>query len=76
MAQVVKCWPQNPTTRPIGLSNKKMASVFNRVKIYLSRAGLAQQQYEVHTNVRVSIDALDYEYYHDARTQPPRLTAA
>ena len=32
-------WPsrqilaQNPTTRPIGLSNRKMASVFNRVKI-------------------------------------------
>ena len=32
-------WPkssdlaQNPTTRPIGLSNRKMASVFNKVKI-------------------------------------------
>ena len=39
-----------------------------------------QQQYEVHTKVRVrvrvAIDALDYEYNHDARTQSPRLTAA
>ena len=41
----------------------------------LSRAGLVQQQDEVHTNVRVAIDALDYEYNHDARTQSPRLTA-
>ena len=24
---------QNPTTRPIGLSNRKMASVFNQVEI-------------------------------------------
>ena len=38
---VVRFWPkirrqilaQNPTTRPIGLSNRKMASVFNQVKI-------------------------------------------
>ena len=55
---------QNPTTRPIGLSNRKMASVFNQVKIQLSRAGLLRQQYEVHTKVRVrirvAIDALDY----------------
>ena len=63
-------------TRPIGLSNRKMASVFNQVKIYLSRAGLVQQQYEVYTKVRVAIDVLDYEYNHDARTQTPRLTAA
>ena len=67
---------QNPTTRPIGFSNRKMASVFNQVKIELSRAGLVQQQYEVHTKVRAAIDALDYEYNHDARTQSPRLSAA
>ena len=54
-----------------------MASVFNQVKIYLSRAGLVpQQQYEVHTDVRVAIDALDYEYNNDARTQSARLSAA
>ena len=55
-----------------------MASVLNQVQIWLSRAGLVQQQYEVHTKVRVrvAIDALDYEYNHDARTQWPRLTAA
>ena len=37
-----------------------------------------QQQYEVHTKVRVrvAIDALDYEYNHDTRTQSPRLTAS
>ena len=52
-----------------------MASAFNQVKIKLSRAGLVQQQYEVHTKVRVAIDALDYEYNHDAQTQSPRLTA-
>ena len=55
-----------------------MVSVCDQVKIYLSRAGLVQQEYEVHTKVqvRVAIDALDYEYNHDARTQSPRLTAA
>ena len=57
-----------------------MASVFNQVKIQLSRAGLLRQQYEVHTKVRVrirvAIDALDYEYNRDARTQSPRRTAA
>ena len=39
---------------------------------------LVQQQYEVHTTVEVlvAIDALDYEYNHDARTQSPRLSAA
>ena len=37
---------------------------------------LAQQQYEVHTDARVAIDALDYEYNHDTRTQSPRLSAA
>ena len=35
-----------------------------------------QQQYEVHIKVRVAIDALDYEYNHDARTQSPCLSAA
>ena len=35
-----------------------------------------QQQYEVNAAaVRVAIDALDYEYNHDARTQSPRLCA-
>ena len=34
-----------------------------------------QQQHEVHTEVRVAIDALDHEYNHDARTQSPRLSA-
>ena len=75
MAQAVRSWPQNPT-RPIGLSNRKMASGIKQVKIELSRAGLVQQQYEVHTKVRVAINALDYEYNHDERTQSPRLTAA
>ena len=53
-----------------------MASIFNQLQIKLSRAGLVQQQYEIHTEVRVAIDALDYEYNHDARTQSPRLSAA
>ena len=57
-----------------------MASVFNQVKIELSRAGLVQQQYEVHAyakvRLRVATDALDYEYNHDARTQSPSLTAS
>ena len=30
----------------------------------------------IHTNVRETIDALDYEDNHDARTQSPRLSAA
>ena len=37
---------------------------------------MIQQQYEVRTKARVAIDALGYEYNHDARTQSPRLTAA
>ena len=35
---------QNPTTGPIGLSNRKMASFCNQEKILLSRAGLVHQQ--------------------------------
>ena len=35
---------------------------------------LVQQQYEVHTDVRATIDALDYDN-HDARMQSPRLSA-
>ena len=30
----------------------------------------------MHTIVRVAVDALDYEYELDARTESPRLTAA
>ena len=43
----------------------------------MSRASLVQQQYKVHTKVRVrvAIDALDYEYNHDVRARWPRLTA-
>ena len=37
---------------------------------------MVQQQCKAHTDVRVTIDALDYEYNHDARTQLPRLSAA
>ena len=63
---------QNPTIRPIGLSNRKMESLFNQqVKIYLteqSRPG--QQQYEVRRRrkVWVAIVALDYKYNHDGWT--------
>ena len=53
-----------------------MASVFNQVKIELSRAGLVRQQYEINTKVRVAIDVLDHEHKHDARTQSLHLTAA
>ena len=44
----------------------------------LSEQTLVQQQYddEIHTEVRVEIDALDCKYNHDARTQSPRLSAA
>ena len=37
---------------------------------------MVQQQNEVHAEVRVAIEALDYEYNHNARTQSPRLSAA
>ena len=76
MAESRQLLAQNPTTRPIELSNRKMASVFNQVKISLSRAGQVEQQYKVHTKVRVAIDALDYEYKHDGQTQSPRLIVA
>ena len=78
MAQVVRFWPNIRRLDPSDYQskNRKMASVFNQVKICLSRAGLVQQQYKVHTKVRVAIDALDNEYNHDARTQTPRLTEA
>ena len=42
----------------------------------LAEQSLKQKQYEVYTEVRLAIDALDYEYNHDARTQSPRLSAA
>ena len=52
-----------------------MASVFHQV-VAEQLLVLVQQQYEVHTDVRVTIDALKYDYNHDARTQSPRLPAA
>ena len=42
----------------------------------VTEESLEQQQCEVHTDVRVTMDALDYEYNHDARTQWPRLSAS
>ena len=77
MAQVVVFYilAQNPTTRLIGFSNRKMALVFNQSK-NLTEQSLVQQQYDLHTEVRVAIDALDYEHNHDARTQSPRRSAA
>ena len=42
----------------------------------LTAQSLVPQQYKVHTEVRVAIDALGYEYNYDARTQSPRLSAA
>ena len=42
----------------------------------LNEQSLVQQQYVLRTKVGVAIDALDYEYNHDARTQSPRLSAA
>ena len=50
----------------IGLSSRKR----------VTEQSLVQQQYEVRTDVRVPIDALDYEYNHNARTRSPRLSAA
>ena len=35
-----------------------------------------QQQYELHADVQLAIDALDREYNHDARTQSPHLSPA
>ena len=35
---------------------------------------LAQQQFQVNADVRVTIDALVFEYNHDARTQSPSLS--
>ena len=66
---------QNPATRPIGLSNRKMASVLNQQKNnragpWYSSSTRYTQKYE-----QRSIGALDYEYDYDARTQSPRLTA-
>ena len=37
---------------------------------------MQQQQYELHTDVRLAIDALGRENNHDARTQSPRLSPA
>ena len=42
----------------------------------VTEESLEQQQCEVHTDVRVTIDALNYEYNRDAKTQSPRLCAA
>ena len=37
---------------------------------------LVQQQYEIHTDARVAVDALGNEYNHDARRQSPRFSLA
>ena len=57
---------QNLTTRPIRFSIEKWHRWVE--------PGTAAAQ--VHTEVRVAIDALDYEYNHDARMQSPCLSAA
>ena len=77
MAQVVRLSDFGPksddSARPIlkskngiGLSSSKNET----------EQSLVQQQYDLHTEVRVAIDALDYEHNHDARTQSPRRSAA
>ena len=78
-------WPKSPEFGPQSKKSehsahriikiKKTVSVINQVQIILSRAWYTQQGYEVHTAVRVAIDALHYEHNHDARTQSPRLSA-
>ena len=76
MAQVVRLSDFGPksddSARPIlkskngiGLSSSKNET----------EQSLVQQQYGVHRDVRVTIDALDYEHNHHARTQSPRLSA-
>ena len=50
-----------------------MASLLDQVKIEQSL--VQQQQYEVHTEVRTAIDALDYEY-NNTTTMPERSRRA
>ena len=78
MAQVVRFWPK---IRRLDLSDYQIEKwLLSLIKWKSSWAEPVQQQYEIHTKVRVrvrvAIDALDYEYNHDARTQSPRLIAA
>ena len=77
MAPVARFWPRIRRHDPSDYQIEKWHRSLIKVKIELSRAGLVQQQqYEVHTKVRVPIDALDYEHNYDARTQSPCLIAA
>ena len=73
MAQVVRFWPKVRRLDPLDLSiRKRHRSLIKQNLTEQSRPGNAA----VRTKVRVAIDALEYEYNHDARTQSPRLTAA
>ena len=66
-------WPSDPSAHRILKSKNGIDLSF---KSLTEQSLVQQQQYEVHTEERVAIDALDYEYNEDARTPSPRLCAA
>ena len=76
MAQVVRFWPKIRRLDPSNYQIEKWRrSLISKNLTEQSRPGTAAVVRGTH-KVRVAIDALDYEYNHDARTQSPRLTAA
>ena len=75
MAQVVRFWAKSDDSARRILKSKNGIGLSPSKKMTEQSLVLVQQQYEGHTDVRVTIDALNYEYNHDARTQSPRLSA-
>ena len=69
-------WPKSDDSAHRILRSKNSIGLQPRKNVTEQSLVLQQQQYEVHTDVRVAIDALEKEYNHDARTQSPRLSAA
>ena len=74
MAQVVRFDPKSDdSTHRIIKSKYGIGLQSSKNLTEQSRPGTAAVR---NTKVRAGIDALDYEYNHDERTQSPRLTAA
>ena len=74
MAQFVRFGPKSDdSTHRIIKSKYGIGLQSSKNLTEQSRPGTAAVR---NTKVRAGIDALDYEYNHDERTQSPRLTAA
>ena len=77
MAQVVRFGPKSDDSTHGIIKSENGFGLWSSKNLAERNPYSSSTRYtKVRVRVRVAIDALDYEYNHDARTQSPRLTAA